>query len=481
MVFDSATTVFSISLLSGIVWLLLKQRVERGKLPPGPPRHWLYGSEFPTSFTWLRFEEWTQQYGPIFSLRRGGTNFIVIGRYEVEYCARSCSPDVERADIVQAAMEIMEKEGASLADRPRSIAVQETLCRNMRLLMMRAGERFKKTRRAIQSQLHPRTIQAYQPLQVRNAINLIRDLVRDPDQHIGHAKRYAASLIITLTYGKPTPSTFEEPMVQQIMIFMSRFVKVARLGAYWVDSIPLLRYVPGYLTQLDTWHEEELSFYSTYVDEVKQKINTDQDILKPNFVDNLIKNQKEYNMSEQEIAFLSGGLFLAGADTTAAAISIAMMAAACFPEEQVKVQSQIDAVVGLNRGFPHRATKDIIWRGYHIPKGSTVLGSHWSIGRSPDVFPDPEKFSVDRWIDESGKLRENIKSLNFGFGRRSLFITTAYILWAFRLREAPDAPIDTQGFTQTANIHPLPFKVLFEPRVEANHLQEILKEEEMSL
>lgn len=41
----------------------------------------------------------------------------------------------------------MEKENAILQDRPRSIAVQETLCRNMRMLMMRAGERYKRFRR----------------------------------------------------------------------------------------------------------------------------------------------------------------------------------------------------------------------------------------------------------------------------------------------------------------------------------------------
>lgn len=33
----------------------------------------------------------------------------------------------------------------------------------------------------------------------------------------------------------------------------------------------------------------------------------------------------------------------------------------------------------VSLGFPHRATKDLIWRSYCIPKGSTVLGSHWYV------------------------------------------------------------------------------------------------------
>ncbi len=48
---------------------------------------------------------------------------------------------------VQAAMDIMEKEGAFLVDRPASIAAGETLSGGMRVLLTPAGERFKKLRR----------------------------------------------------------------------------------------------------------------------------------------------------------------------------------------------------------------------------------------------------------------------------------------------------------------------------------------------
>jgi len=197
---------------------------------------------------------------------------------------------------------------------------------------------------------------------------------------------------------------------------------------------------------------------------------------------------------------------LAGADTTAASISFIIMAAACFPQAQRQVQAQLDIILGDHRspsisdeellptvtafmlecarwrpisinGFPHRATRDIYWHDYCIPKGSTVIGSHWCISRSPDVFPEPEKFMLQRWLDSTGKLLDDRKkkSFAFGFGRRvcpgqhlankSLFITTAYILWAFNISQDVKVPIDTLAFTQTANIHPLPFKVLFEPRI----------------
>ena len=83
-------------------------------------------------------------------------------------------------------------------------------------------------------------------------------------------------------------------------------------------------------------------------------------------------------------------MFGAGSDTTASAISVALMAAACYPEAQRKVQEELDQVIGKDRaptfadqdslpqtmafvlesfrwrpvtsgGFPHKATKDIVW------------------------------------------------------------------------------------------------------------------------
>ena len=77
-----------------------------------------------------KFEEWTQQYGPVFSLRQGRTTVIVVGR-------------------MQAAVDIMEREGAALLDRPLSISAGETLSGGMRVLLTPAGERFKKMRRCV--------------------------------------------------------------------------------------------------------------------------------------------------------------------------------------------------------------------------------------------------------------------------------------------------------------------------------------------
>lgn len=42
----------------------------------------------------------------------------------------------------------------------------------------------------------------------------------------------------------------------------------------------------------------------------------------------------------------------------------------------------------------------------------------------------------------------------------------ALLCWAFRISEDPSAPIDREGFTEGLVAHPVPFKVIFEPRVD---------------
>jgi cytochrome P450 len=64
----------------------------------------------------------------------------------------------------------------------------------------------------------------------------------------------------------------------------------------------------------------------------------------------LLERQQELELSDNETAYLAGSMFGAGSDTTASAISISIMAAACFPKAQAKVQEELDNVIGKERG-----------------------------------------------------------------------------------------------------------------------------------
>jgi hypothetical protein len=64
----------------------------------------------------------------------------------------------------------------------------------------------------------------------------------------------------------------------------------------------------------------------------------------------LLEKQKVLGLSDNEAAYLAGSLFGAGSETTASSISVSIMAAACYPEAQQRVQEELNSIVGLDRG-----------------------------------------------------------------------------------------------------------------------------------
>ncbi|TFK53064.1 cytochrome P450 [Heliocybe sulcata] len=474
----------------------IQRTSEHGLLPPGPPGHWLYGNTTPRPYAHRQFHEWTKEYGPVFTLRQGRKILIIVGRY-------------------QAAVDILEKEGANTADRPRSIAAGETLSGGMRILLTGVGERLKKLRRALHSQLQLKVVDTYEPIQMANAKNMLLDILQDPSHHQAHAKRYAASVIMSMAYGKTTPTSYSDPEVRSINKFTMRVGATIQPGKWMVDVFPLLRYVPGYFRTLKEWHKEELALYTSQVETVRKQLVSESGQARPSFAKYLLERQAEYDLRDNELAYLAGSMFGAGSDTSASAISVAIMAAATHSDAQKKVQEELDSVVGRDRlpnfgdmdvlpytmafvletfrwrpitpgGFMHKATQDIFWKEYCIPEGAAIIGNHWAIARDPAVYPDPESFKPQRWIREDGKVKEDMKNYHaFGFGRRvcpgqhvavrSVFINTALILWAFGLSGDPSNPIDTLAFTDTANAHPLPYHVKFSPRVD--RLRDLIEED----
>ena len=41
-----------------------------------------------------------------------------------------------------------------------------------------------------------------------------------------------------------------------------------------------------------------------------------------------------------------------------------------------------------------------------------------AIAHDPEVFPNPDTFDPQRWIDANGQVRQDLDFCTFGFGRR---------------------------------------------------------------
>lgn len=158
-------------------------------------------------------------------------------------------------------------------------------------------------------------------------------LIRAPpcwfDRFTPVGPRYAASTIMSITYGKVTPTAYGDPEVVAVTRVLDRLTRALLPGAYLVDTYPILKYVPGYLSELKKWHREEIALYQRQLDVVREQmvnkiltgLSPEADLdqrrgnARPCFAKFLIENQAQYGLRDEEVAHVAGAIFEAGADT----------------------------------------------------------------------------------------------------------------------------------------------------------------------
>jgi cytochrome P450 len=81
----------------------------------------------------------------------------------------------------------------------------------------------------------------------------------------------------------------------------------------------------------------------------------------------------------------------------------------------------IKEALRLSYGTPGRLPRTIhtptaTFNGYVVPRGTVVGMSTYLIHRNPDIFPDPDTFDPDRWLDPvtSKRLEKYLVSFSRG-------------------------------------------------------------------
>ncbi|KAG0703536.1 cytochrome P450, partial [Suillus ampliporus] len=462
-------------------------------LPPSPPSRGLLGHELPYHKSYLTIEKWIDELGPVISFRSGTRRIVIIGR-------------------LKAAEDILEKQGGATCDRPPMYSTQEILSGGQSIAFSRAGDRLHHMRRALHSHLGPKPVELYEPMQLSYAKNMVIDILDDPSNFQNHTLTFISSVIMKIGYGKNKRTLAGDPELKDARRRLEELGRSQRPGAYLVDSIPWLRHIPWYGRGLRQGFDRGRKIYIDQLNYVKQQIKTNEDV-NPSFAKYMLENEFSYPFTELEKAWLIGSLMLAST-STAAALCTVLMTAALFPEEQAKVQAEFDAVIGRNRvptfadenslpalrafilechrwrpsasegGYLH--CRFCIWiENYCIPAGTTVFGNHWAISRDPDAFPDPHAFKPQRWMNDQGGLRNDLKFYTFGFGRRicpaqhlvprAVFIHSLLVLWAFQITLDRTKPVDDMGYMIGVVPDVQPCTVQFESRIPESTLRRMMQ------
>jgi cytochrome P450 len=175
-------------------------------------------------------------------------------------------------------------------------------------------------------------------------------------------------------------------------------------------------------------------------------------------------------------------LFVAGHETTANALSFALMLLGDHPEVDARLRDELDRVLGERdataddvaalkvtdavaretmRLYPpahligREATRDLTLGPYAIPKGTAVLMSPWALHRDRRFWPDALAFRPERWLDGSAERAPKNAYLPFGGGPRvcignhfaqmELVLVLATILRRVRYERTSAAPVRLQA------------------------------------
>ena len=67
-------------------------------------------------------------------------------------------------------------------------------------------------------------------------------------------------------------------------------------------------------------------------------------------------------------------------------------------------------------GVPHCLSQDVEFRGYHIPKGTTIMPILYAVHRDPNIWKEPYTFNPDRFLDEEGNINRDERLIPFSMG-----------------------------------------------------------------
>jgi cytochrome P450 len=218
----------------------------------------------------------------------------------------------------------------------------------------------------------------------------------------------------------------------------------------WLDFLDL----QGYVKRMKALSKKLDAFLSYVIDDHRARRGTagKDEFVAKDMVDVLLQLAEDpsldVKLTSDNVKGLLQDLLAGGTDTSTTTLEWTIHEILRHPYIIVKAKEELDRVIGRNRWAeendfsqlpyidaiimesmrlhplatllaPHYALEDCNVAGYDIRKGSMVLINTWSIGRDPNAWNAPEKFSPERFLGSNiDMLGSNFSLLPFGSGRR---------------------------------------------------------------
>ncbi|KAL1701782.1 cytochrome P450 [Schizophyllum commune] len=368
---------------------------------------------------------------------------------------------------VRSAVELLKKRGAIHSDRA-FLAYFVTLGWHENVLVTSCDHSsFPHLRAHYQNYFAREANQKFSQIQTNEAHKLVQRLAEQPDNWKELFRAFAVAVIIQINTGHEI-KTLDNPYLDIANEVGKTLTGGGPPGATGVDILPLLRYLPSWCDPTGSTafvrklrHSvrdriscvlcaNSLAFNRTTL---RQRSGSAQ----PSFMLSLMQEMEaqdegEKTLSRERIEGLCATAY-AGKQIyphtlTFDTLTTFVFAIVNYPEVQERAKAELNAVVGLGRlpelddrkdlpyverlvqevfriwpsvplGVPHKSTKDDIYNGMFIPKGSLLIFNVFAMTHGEAVYRDPWRFDPDRYLPrEEGGRGDPLPTGHFGFGRR---------------------------------------------------------------
>ncbi|KAJ6493612.1 cytochrome P450 [Mycena vitilis] len=466
----------------GVCYLVFKfRRIRDGRRrPPGPSLSWFRKDtvKMPTAYAWLVFADWQKRFGDVIYINVFRNPLLVVNSAE-------------------AAFDLLEKKSAIYSSRPVRTMQAEVMGFSWLFSGMPYGPWYKKHRTMFHNHFQAKVIPKYYPTLVDSAHTLLRNISRTPENLTHHLRRTTTAIVLSVCYGHHVAEQGDEyvKLADQAMVGVSQS---ANFGTFLVDYIPLLKYVPAWFPGAQwkrdglRWRNLGLEMWNRPFDMVKSRMadGSAENCLATSELEDLFRHPNP-NATDVEtlIKDVSATAYAAGSDTTLSILLSFFLAMVIHPEVQERAFAEIAAAIPDGDRLPsfedraklpylenivqeclrwnpvgnvalaHYLTEDDEYRGWRVPKGTTVLANIWAMLHEPSRYPDPSAFNPDRFSDEQRADGVNpLPELAYGFGRRvcpgrflatdTIWIVAVSVIASYKILK----PLDAAGKEVTPEV-----------------------------
>ncbi|KAG6424643.1 hypothetical protein SASPL_115061 [Salvia splendens] len=415
----------------------------RYKLPPGPwPRPIVGNLPDIKPVLVLCFTEWSEKYGPIFSVYLGSHLKVVV-------------------NTAALAKEVLKDNDLQLANRNRTRQINKFSKNGMDLIWADYGPHYVKVRKLCTLELFSaKRLEGLRPIREDEVTAMVESIFKECAKPENEGKTVVVrEYLSTMAFLHITRLTFGKRFIDSNGVIDEQGQELKNILDSSLKSgtkkSVIAEFLPVWFSIFFKNENAALDAHNSRTDSFTKKIMAEHTLARRNtgssknhFVDALLTLQEEYQLSEDTVIGLLWDMISAGLETVAITVEWALAELVRNPRVQHKAQEELDRVIGQNRVMtegnipnlsylqcvtkecyrmhpptplmlPHKASADVKIGGYDVPRGSTVNVNVWAIARDPAVWKDPLQFRPERFQEEDVDVKgTDYRLLPFGSGRR---------------------------------------------------------------